>query len=61
MTGVDFLAQNIDVRLAKDGRSVVLTLAIGNTTCSVALPRDRLQVLHDQISRILAETVPTAP
>jgi hypothetical protein len=55
MTGADFLAQDIDVRMAKDGRNVVLTLMIGDTTCSVALPRDRLETLCDRITEMLTD------
>jgi hypothetical protein len=54
-SGADFIAQDIDLRMAKDGRNVVLTLIIGETTCSVALPRERLDELYERITEVPSE------
>jgi hypothetical protein len=51
----DFLAQDIDVHMTSDRSSAVLTIVIGDATCSVSLPRDRLKKLHDRIAKKLAE------
>jgi hypothetical protein len=53
-SGADFVAQDIDARMAKDGLNVVLTLTIGDTTCTVALPRERLEKLRQRITKMLA-------
>jgi hypothetical protein len=52
---VDFLAQDIDVHMANDRRSVVVTIVIGDATCSVSLPRERVEKLGDRITKTLAE------
>jgi len=59
-TGADFLAQDIHVDMAIDGRNVILTLLLGDTTCSVELPRERLENLCERITRTLAESAPSS-
>lgn len=47
---VDFLAQDIDVYVTNDRRSVMVTFVIGKPTCSVSLPRERVEKLGDRIT-----------
>ena len=52
---VDFFAQDVDVQMANDRRYVVLTIVLGDATCTVSLPRERLEKLGDKITKTLAE------
>ena len=52
---VDFFAQDVDVQMANDRRYVVLTIVLGDATCTVSLPRERLEKLGDKITQTLAE------